>query len=327
MVHPGYWAARHSSKLDDVNRIFNRAEVLVARLPPPWRRSRRGRPPKFPPRRHAAVCVTMQHSNLTYREVEGHARSFMGESIDHSTVGWALKRLPENYLRALILFLYRDISGLAPPELYIVDSTGVSTPCLRRRRRAFETIWEHEHVKLHAIVGHSRRAGALVAVGATVTQDTVADVTQLGPLLEEFRADGEPLLGDKSYDSMGAREIARVHGLTPVFKPRKIEPKGIARKQAVREFERHRELYRQRGVGETLFGGIENRYGSKTRCKLTHTKVASTLLMVVAHNLRTFARVRAMKEHEILLVIWIYSTNSPQTKYFLNMGRIGGASR
>jgi hypothetical protein len=32
--------------------------------------------------------------------------------------------------------------------------------------------------------------------------------------------------------------------------------------------------------------------------------------MAVAHNLRTLARVRAMKEAGFLIILWIYSTNS-----------------
>jgi hypothetical protein len=34
------------------------------------------------------------------------------------------------------------------------------------------------------------------------------------------------------------------------------------------------------------------------------------LLMLVAHNLRTLARVRAAEEMGSLVILWIYSTNS-----------------
>jgi hypothetical protein len=59
-----------------------------------------------------------------------------------------------------------------------------------------------------------------------------------------------------------------------------------------------------------VFAGLANRYNSHTRHKLPRTKVTSILLMLVAHNLRTLARVCAMEELKILLVVWIYSTNS-----------------
>jgi IS5 family transposase len=147
-------------------------------------------------------------------------------------------------------------------------------------------------------------------VAAEVTRDNVTDGTQLGRLLKDVRANGEPLLGDRAYDSQRNLELAREHGFKPVIKPRSIEYHGIFRKQMLREFRRNRKLYRQRGIGEAFFGGIENRYGARTRCKLPSTKAASILLMAAAHNLRTLARVRAMKEIGVFIVLWIYSTNS-----------------
>ena len=310
MVCPGYWSARHSSKLDDVEQIFKIAEKLTRRLPPPWERSRRGRRSKFSARRHAAICATAQCIDLTYRKVEGQAPSFMGKTIDHSTVGWALKRLREPYLELLIILLSKEITRLAKCELYIADSTGISTPRLRRRRKAFKTLWVREFLKLHVLVGYSRRAGALVVTAAGVTRDNVTDGTQLGRLLEGLQGNGEPLLADRAYDSQRNLELASEHGFKPVIKPRSIEYHGIFRKQMLREFKRNRKLYRQRGVGEAFFGGLENRYGAQTRCKLSTTKTASILLMAVAHNLRTLARVRAAKEMGVLIILLIYSTNS-----------------
>jgi len=76
------------------------------------------------------------------------------------------------------------------------------------------------------------------------------------------------------------------------------------------------ERFKQRGIGEVFFGGIENRYGARTRCKLPSTKTASILLMAAAHNLRTLARVRAMKEIGVFIVLWIYSTTPARRKTF-----------
>lgn len=310
MVCPGYWTARHSSKLDNVEQIFKIAERLVRRLPPPWECAKRGRRPKFSARKHAAICATAQCFDYTYREVEGQALFFMGKTIDHSTVGWALKRLRRNYVKLLIVLLRREIARLVKCELYMVDSTGISTPRLRRRRKALKMLWAHEFLKLHALVGYSRRAGALVVIAARVTRDNVHDCTQLGRLLVGVGANGEPLLGDRGYDSQRNLELALKHGFKPVIKPRSLEYHGVFRRQMLREFKRNRKLYRRRGIVEAFFGGIENRYGARTRCKLPTTKATSIPLIAVAHNLRTLARVRAMKEMKIFIILWIYSTNS-----------------
>jgi len=302
MVCHGYWAARHSSKLDSVEKIFNIAEKLVRRLSPPWERSRRGRRPKFSARRHAAICATAQYFDYTYREVEGQARLIMPQTIDHSTVGWALKRLRAPYLKLLLLLLFREINRLARCGVYMVDSTGISTTYLSRRKRVLKTSWSREFLKLHALVGYSRQAGALAIASARVTAGNVADCTQLGRLLEGIEGNGEPLLADRGYDSRRNREIAMRHGFRAVIKPRAIGMDRRVNKKKFKEFRRNLKLYRQRGIAEAVFGGIENRYGAMTRCKLPATKRASVLLMAAAHNLRTLARVRAMKEMEILIV-------------------------
>ena len=180
MVCPGYWSARHSSKLDSVERIFSIVEKLVRRLPPPWERFRRGRRPKFSARRHAAICATAQYFDYTYREVEGQAPLMMPNTIDHSTVGWALKRMCVPYLKLLLVLLFREINRLAKCQLYMVDSTGISTTRLSRRKRVLRTSWSREFLKLHALVGYSSQVEALAIASASVTAGNVADCTQLG---------------------------------------------------------------------------------------------------------------------------------------------------
>jgi len=46
------------------------------------------------------------------------------------------------------------------------------------------------------------------------------------------------------------------------------------------------------------------------------TSAAHILLMAVAHNLRTLARVRAAKEMRVFVILMIYSTNSIATTTF-----------
>jgi len=42
---------------------------------------------------------------------------------------------------------------------------------------------------------------------------------------------------------------------------------------------------------EGVFGGMEIRYGNKTRCRLDHTRAVSTLMMALAHDIRAHLRV------------------------------------
>ena len=322
MTHPRYWLARHSSKPDDVKRIFKVAETLVARVPPPWEPARRGRRPKFSARRHAAICITMVCLNLTYREVEGFSTAFIGMTIDHSTVGWAFKRLRENYLKLLILVLRRKLEREVSPEFFVIDSTGISTPRFKVRKRAFKKVKTRIWLKLHAFLGCSLKHSTMVAYSASVTGLSVHDVTQFEPLVSDIRARGEPLLGDPAYDWEFVRAWAKRHGFEPIIKPREHEegPHGFARREAFEEFEENLETYKLRKVAEGFFGGIENRYGSKTRLKLLPSEVSNLMLMAVAHNIRTYMRVRAQNREEILFIVWIFSTN-PSNFHFQGLTR------
>lgn len=311
LVCTKYWLARHSSKIDDVKQVFIIAEKLVARAPPPWQKSKCGRPPKFSPRMHAAICITVACLNLTYREVEGEAPLFMGMSIDHSTIGWAFKRMRKEYLELLILMLRRELERLVSPELFVIDSTGISTPRFKKRRYGLKRVKKRICMKLHALIGYSSGESALVVYSASVTGESVHDATQFSPLTSGVQGEGEPLLGDPAYDWEFIRERAKMRGFRPVIKPRGYEggPHGLARREAFREFEENLELYKLRKVAEGFFGGVENRYRSKTRCRLLSTEISSIMLMAIAHNLRTLARVSAQNNREILFIVWIFSTN------------------
>jgi len=93
----------------------------------------------------------------------------------------------------------------------------------------------------------------------------------------------------------------QVGGQAPLMMPKTIDHSTVDW-----ALKRIREPYRQRGVAEAVFGGIENRYGATIRCKLSATKVAGVMLMAVAHNLRTYARARATKRLAVFYLAWIY---------------------
>jgi hypothetical protein len=80
--------------MNDRSYIFKLAMRIVEMLGPPWETSRRGRKPKFMPKEHAAICIYMRLFNLTYRDVEREMPLLLSKGIDHSTVGWAMQRLP-----------------------------------------------------------------------------------------------------------------------------------------------------------------------------------------------------------------------------------------
>ncbi|HID61019.1 MAG TPA: hypothetical protein EYP46_04075 [Hadesarchaea archaeon] len=66
-------------------------------------------------------------------------------------------------------------------------------------------------------------------------------------------------------------------------------------------FAENKEAYRLRDL--TVFGGLEIKYGNRTRCRCTNSRKDDCLLMVVSHNLRTYMRAAALRKLGIFLFI------------------------
>jgi len=298
---PNYWKAYHASKLYDKREVFKLCSRVASALGPPWRVSERGRPPKFRPELYAAVGIFRKYFSSSLRIAEGDTPLLIGLRMDHATIWWGLRRTPVAYFERALELLYELTTKLFKCEIFVADSTGVETDRYQKRRRALKIGPEREYIKLHVLEGYSRVAGLVPIVAARVTWGYAHDSPQLERLLKDFHGRGEPLLADSAYDSRNNIDLVRKHGLRPVIKPRRARRRKLWRALAARDFEKNRELYRMRGVGEAPFGGFAVRYGSRTRCRLPQTRIIDSLLMAVAHNLRTYARARAIKRMEIFI--------------------------
>ena len=303
MRHPNYWKAYHASKIYDKREVFKVCLRVSSKLGPPWQISKRGRPPTIHPTMHAAICIFRKCFGSSFRGAASDMSS-LGVRVDHVTIWWALWRIPLSYFERALGLLYELIAELFKCVLFITDSTGIETDRYRKRRRGLKNVKEHEFLKLHMLAGYSREAGLTPILSARVTRGEAHDSPQFEKLLKNFQGRGEPLLGDSAYDAGKNFELARKHGLRPLIKLRDIEPKGLLRRQAAHDFEQNRELYRMRGVGEAPFGGFAIRYNSQTRCRLAHMRRADSLLMAVAHDVRTYMRARAMKKLQIFYLTW-----------------------
>jgi hypothetical protein len=126
----------------------------------------------------------------------------LASRVDHSDIWWALQRIPLVYLDRAIEILFELIVELYPPNIFIVDATGIQTdryrkcrrprfgpknkppPKLRsgREKQQFE---EREHVilKLHLLIGYCRDQGLLPILRARVTRGQAHDSPQLKHLL------------------------------------------------------------------------------------------------------------------------------------------------
>lgn len=325
MRSPGYWKSYHASKANERQQVYRHCQRVVKLLGRPWQVSRRGRPPEHMPEEYAAVVIYRKHFGMPLRVTEGDTPLVLGKRLDHSNIWWGLQRVPALYIKRAVELLFRLISGIFPPDVFISDSTGVSTDRYTRRRGPKlmprdkpppnrPKWWKNEEsgewvlktLKLHALIGYNIRFGLLMVRSALVTESEAGDSPQLKQLLRGVRGKGEPLLLDRGYDAVENHELARKHGFNPVIKLRDVGPRGLVRREMAKNFARNKKLYRRRGLIEAVFGGLETKYGNRTRCRRQKSRRIDCLLMVVSHNLRTYMRALALKKLEIFILALIY---------------------
>lgn len=320
-----YWKSYHASIANGKQQVFMHCQKVVNLLGRPWQVSKRGSPPKHMPEEYAAVAIYRKYFNMVLRAAEVDTPFILGKRLDHSNIWWGLQRIPTRYLKRAIELLFRLISGIFPPDVFIADSTGISTdrytrykgPRLRpidrpppnelkRRKNEQSGKWVLKTLKLHALVGYNVKFGLLMVRSALVTRSEANDSSQLKELLKGVRGNGEPLLLDRGYDSVENYELGKKNGFNPVIKLRDVGLRGLVRREMAKIFAKNKKLYRQRGLIEGVFGGLETKYGNRTRCRRPKSQRIDCLLMVVSHNLRTYMRAQALEKLEIFIFVWIY---------------------
>jgi len=288
---PYYWRSYHSS-ISSFSCIINLIQAVIAELGSPWELSRRGRPPKFSPEEYALYCVLTAFFGWTLRQAEFMLLALLGISIDHSTVGKAMQRLPESYLEEAVALLNRRITSLLGRSgVYVADSTGITCERSRvRKLRALKVIEVEEHVKLHLII--ELRAGLATIASARVTPGEAHDAPVAREMLSEQELGEGVMLADSAYDSEEIFKVCSSRDLTPVVKQRKNSKRGRFRKKARRQFKQ--EVYRFRGVAEGVFGAIEVRYKARIRARKRKTRIIAALLLALAYNISAATRAIAM---------------------------------
>ena len=327
-THPrssGYWKSYHASKANEKRQVFKQCRRVVRKLGPPWQVAKRGRPPEHQPEEYAAIAIHRKHFHMALRAAEGDTPFILGNRVDHSNIWWGLQRISTDYLDRAIELLFDLISELFSPDLFISDATGVCTDRYVKRKRpklqpndkpppkglekrGNEVSGDRklETLKLHALIGYNTGPGLLIVRSALITRGDAHESPRLKRLLKGINGDGRLLLLDAGYDSEGNYELARDRGFDPVIKLRGVEPRGFVRREMAKNFAKNKETYRLRGLIEAVFGGLETKYGNRTRCRLSKSRRVDCLLMVVSHNLRTYMRALVLREMKIFVLLWIY---------------------
>jgi len=288
--HVGYWKQFNvASKSMSPLKVFNLARAHTARLPPPWCKSRLGRPYKRQPRDYAALLATARLEDWSTREAEANSEVLLGQSVDHASVAWALAKVVCGYFDALLWRLYTALVGALTQLFHSADSTGVRTDRKRFVRRVFRFGKEIEDLKLHCLVTWLPKRHAIAVASAECTSGERHDSPPFRRLLRKTPLRTGVISADSAYDAEDNFELAFDKKLTPVIK-RKINTKhGFFRKKAEKHWnKRTYDKYRSRV--ETVFAGSQARNHNRVRERLPKTRRRAVQLLAVSHNLRTAIR-------------------------------------
>ncbi|WP_259349120.1 transposase [Thermus thermophilus] len=175
------------------------------------------------------------------------------------------------------------------PPLYLMDTTGLayrSKDRLLRFRRGKEVRRVRGHARLLALMRWDRERRLLWPWGGVVGEGYAPDPRLGGEVLRRFPPSRGWLLADAGFDGKEVWGVLGEAGVRPVIR---LRGGGEAREEArVRAREGwDPEVYRFRGVGEGVFGGVKTRLGGGYLWeRKPWTAMARALLELIAYGLR-----------------------------------------
>jgi hypothetical protein len=272
------------------------AKKFVRRLPPPWEKYKRGRPPTHDSRTVFVLCLLMVALNLTYDSMAAEMRKGYLEKIlevknlpSRSVLNRGMLRLNQKYVRKFNRLLVGKF--LRKGATIIIDSTGIRLKTSsswydirigRKNRR-------RDNAKFHIAVEISRN----MIVEYKITSWKRNDSPQLKFLLRNVK-EVLRVLADAGYPSRKNCDIVVRKNGKPFFRLRKNmtskAKSSSAWKQMVNFAKRRKELYDQicglRSVIESIMSAIKKRYGNSVRAIKRKTRNISIALRVLAFNIK-----------------------------------------
>lgn len=316
---PGYWKVYHLSKKYNGEETYKLILSVCRNEGQPWEKSRLGRDPEFEPYEHAAICTYMIVCCYSYRDMEKHSLEVIDKTIDHSTIGWAMKRIPVWYMSSVLKKFFKLTDNLCKVKgVYIPDSTGISTDRYKTVKIVLEKRNKKQHVKWHIIVKYYPSKGIVSILSCCMGGEYSHDSPNFRKNYDPELCRNGLLFGDGGFDAEENLRLCEGNNVVAVIRIRDPEnAKGIRRKYAWL-FRENQILYRLiRGIVEGVFGGSETRYGNRIRYRLDHTREIGVMMLGIKQNIDSYLRLiayeKVFRENSgisYVFALWIYSTTS-----------------
>jgi hypothetical protein len=303
----GYWPRYEKGCIKDFRELWHEIDVIVAEVGVPFKRSRRGRPPKFGDLAvYAKMAVMLAVFDYDLRELEGELTSVLdGSTLDHTNISRWFGKLDEEWVVSMVQALHQRIVVHFRRGAYITDSTGITTDRYIEVISGGKPKRDLLTIKLHVLIAYFSTAGVLSIAAMAATYGDQHDAPPLARFLADpnvpLRA-GYRLHGDRAYPSNENLRLAYERRLIPNLRFREGHKHGLILARAREDYDD--ELRKRiRGLVEGLFGGIATTQGTRTRFRKDHHRKLHALLLGLAHEIKTWRRVRAAG----LILITIYA--------------------
>ncbi|XRO75364.1 transposase [Methanocaldococcus sp. 28A] len=203
-------------------------------------------------------------------------------------------------MSALLTFTYVIIDNLLKQptnKIYIADSAGVSinrlySECIYRGKRTKRRVFG----KLHILACYYPNYGYIPVVAARWGTNYSSDSANLLEMLKQIDfLDIEYLLADSGYDCCELFEYSLNHNISPIVKTKEFKwdyKTNKVRKRIKGMFNQN--LYRYRGVVESIFGGLETKNRLKLNDRLLNIRRNSTIAAAIVHNILILMRLSVL---------------------------------
>lgn len=260
------------------------------------RRSGRGRPPKHNPTSYAELIVLKEFKKKDLRSAETDLSRFVvGERVDHSVINY-WERKPEivNCLKIIIFRAGYLLDKLLTQEYTFVDSTKF-------------TSWKIEETEI--FVCNKIAKETVYPVGVSFLKGSV-----LAPVKEAVsRGEGE-FLADAWFDERKTIEFLFKKGYLPLICPNKRRSRGFYRKKSRILYKQRREIYKQRGRGESTFGSLTNEFGDRFKAINENCMQVRILGRIISYQIKLLIRL----DDKIISIDVLIIRHSHQVAIFKN---------
>jgi hypothetical protein len=232
---------RWDPEINDLKVFLNALNELINE---PINRSKRGRKPKHDLRSYLKLIIIKEANKASLREAEiKYSKIICKERIDHSVIHYWEKKFDSNLIERLVKNLGNKIEKILDYAFSILDSTKF-------------TSWNKNLIEFHLLIRKSKENiyPVSIAFGSEF----------LTPLRAIVNGKGE-LFIDSWYDNNLILKHIFKAGYLPIVKPNKSRNRKYWRRKARKIWNNLKDRYKQRWIGESIFGSLTNWLGDRLK--------------------------------------------------------------